>query len=801
MLTNCNTKRQHIFTRMAIVALAATAFLAATACGIAIDIQDFESPGVWHTAPIGIREAMGEHPLYCAREYGTGGPLNVPSVPFEELDGGLEITSDTALQGTASGLWRKRAKFPTVATHQVPRDWSAWRNLEIAIHSEHATGETLTVGVLSDSDETPWRDYYTTEIVVDWTGWRNVRLPLAKFEPYEKPAGWNKVDGLYLFARARGRLPNPHNPLHLDRMRLSGKADPAEPGDVCEKEKPADDFVYQAPRTEDPPPLNHAFPEVARTEPFKAGEDYIVHQPYYRDERALYDYYPRFRPGRVSVAPDGKRYVHGGEIIQWADDEAHWHTSDLKPVLVAWAKERGWTGLYNPCYIMRGETAIRFDAEGDAYLLQHAEEVDKEGVRHDWQTRCMLLLHSRDGMKTWQVYRLPDGARSARFEKIDGCNTDALKRPPVILYCDHKYFGGADQANYITIPEKLADGALRIPEGVAYAPSAVGPASHSGDGNNAVTVGDKVYLVYGWMPDQSGMFKTVKEYNAPREDYMKKVRAREADPGEWEWSKERARKDGMPPIPEGHPMLDMRWTKRSHQDFTGWSRNGVPTYALVYDIETRTVSDPVYIGSGGLSLDNHNGPSIAVDPNGILHVVINGHIDPVVYTHTTAPLDTSSWSKPVYVGNASSYLSYASLNCDSDGNLLMTNRSDTNTYNHRLAMYRKPAGKDWQAEKTLLAPFNSNYHVWWHRMSWDPVRGHYYFTYKYDPGILVSHDISAFHRFYFPFLEKDRYGKDGSPEPGKYGKIFHERKHRGVVTLMSDDGGESWRFATTPDLK
>jgi hypothetical protein len=50
----------------------------------------------------------------------------------------------------------------------------------------------------------------------------------------------------------------------------------------------------------------------------------------------------------------------------------------------------------------------------------------------------------------------------------------------------------------------------------------------------------------------------------------------------------------------------------------------------------------VLIGFGGINAeDNHNWPALAVDSQGYLHVVINGHHNPFRYVRSARPLDIS----------------------------------------------------------------------------------------------------------------------------------------------------------------
>jgi hypothetical protein len=236
----------------------------------------------------------------------------------------------------------------------------------------------------------------------------------------------------------------------------------------------------------------------------------------------------------------------------------------------------------------------------------------------------------------------------------------------------------------------------------------------------------------------------------------------------------------------------------------------VPTYVVEYDLKDEAFSEPVYVGSGGSSIDSHNWPSITIDGNGILHVVINGHIEPAVYTRSTSPMDISKWSNPVYVGSTKyPGLSYGSLNCGKDDTLYMVCRSDTQAYNHRLSLYRKRSGENWEDERTLVAPFGSGYYIWYHAVAYDIQGDRLFLTYYSQPAaMLLTRDMYEFFTFYYPFLEKGMYntsgfpgsGEGGPPQPGK-GSIYYGLKARYITTLVSEDHGDTWHLATTEDFK
>ncbi|MCK5849819.1 MAG: BNR-4 repeat-containing protein, partial [Kiritimatiellae bacterium] len=315
--------------------------------------------------------------------------------------------------------------------------------------------------------------------------------------------------------------------------------------------------------------LNHSYPETANDSTVYTP---IKYKPYFKTERALFDYYPRFEPGYVSFDPQGKSYLqYGSYTVETLDSSGQWTYHDIMPFLQNYAVSKGFVTFTLLNTGQANETTIRFDNDGDAYMSCVITGQFAGGS----SLRKGLLLHSTDNMATWTVYELPYWM--LRFEKLDGHNQDCLNRPPVILLSS----GYAPCSTYILIPEKQPDGTLAIPSAVQIDVNCMPILPHSGDGNNAITSGDKVFIVYG---------KVV--------------------------------------IPPDH----------AHED-------GAPAYAVTYDLNTKQLSTPVLIGFGGISsTDVHNWPAITIDSAGILHVVISGHHNPFRYVYSTSPNSTLSWS-------------------------------------------------------------------------------------------------------------------------------------------------------------
>lgn len=769
---------------------------------------NFEKGHGWSTAPLELdalmeNDGVTEADLWCAQSFDDD-CWNLKAIRLRSLAGGLTLSAKHVKHGKTSGRWRNLPLYPTLATDRIPHDWSGCAALGFWIYSTGITGDTITVGLLSDNDQTPWKDFLVSRFQIDWRGWKKIILPLKTLDRLGTPIGLHKIDALYFFAKAYGHHPNPYTELYFDRVSLETRVARHAPAPAP---APAGDrFRYELAHQDvmEPAAFNHPYPEKKGAGPEVTATAFITHQTYHRKERALYKYYPRFASGYVSVSPLGKAYVYSGDVIQWLDNDKRWQMTSLKATLAQWARKQGWKGLRNCWGAQGGDPMLRFDREGNVYALAAVTRLGPDGAEVDWRQRTTLLLHSRDACGTWTVYRLP--GRIASFEKLDGHNHECLERPPVILMSDYKHFADADQDATLLIPQKKKNGSLKLPPPVKYAEDCIGVNYHSGDGNIAITHGGKIFLVYGWTPAEIA--------------YPEIAKSLAAD-GKKGWTLSNLRGTAvaktLPPIPDHHAGMQMSFPYRMHKDRssdypTAFSRDGVPTFVRSYDLGTGTLGDPVYIGSGGGSLDGHNWPAITVDSKGILHVLINGHHNPFVYTHTLKPDDISAWSKPRYIktGRQSPYLSYATLNCDRHDTLYSVHRSTTACYNNRLVLYRKKSGKPWEGERSLVAPFKGLYFAWRHRMTYDAFLDRLILTY-YSSGSMssLSCDMYEFLIFYRPEQEMILRKTNPVLKPMVKSPYWDSWTHSMIMlprsgeltSLISSNGGEDWCLLTTPALQ
>ncbi|MEA3400111.1 MAG: BNR-4 repeat-containing protein [Armatimonadota bacterium] len=199
---------------------------------------------------------------------------------------------------------------------------------------------------------------------------------------------------------------------------------------------------------------------------------------------------------------------------------------------------------------------------------------------------------------------------------------------------------------------------------------------------------------------------------------------------------------------------------------------GVPTFVVTYDRQTGELGEPALLGYGPPPNDVHNSPSITMDSEGYLHVLIGTHGRPFQYCRSQAPNDASSgWTEPVTAGEGLNQ-TYIGLVCGEDDALHVVFRlwrsgePFPNSTHATLAYQRKRPGQPWEPPRVLVvAPF-SEYSIFYHRLTVD-----------HSGRLFISYDYWSTHWFY----RNDHFGNRRA-------------------LLMSPDGGETWKLAETRDL-
>ncbi len=200
---------------------------------------------------------------------------------------------------------------------------------------------------------------------------------------------------------------------------------------------------------------------------------------------------------------------------------------------------------------------------------------------------------------------------------------------------------------------------------------------------------------------------------------------------------------------------------------------GVPAYVATYDRGLGRLGPASLIGHGPPANDIHNTPSLTIDDRGILHAIGGTHGKPFPYAASLKPNDAGAgWTPPSVTGEDLPQ-TYIGMVCGPDGTLhtafrlWQRNKEPFPLSSYAtLAYQRKPPGRPWQEPKILIVPPLSEYSVFYHRLTIDR-RGRLFLSYDYWSTLW--------------FYRNDHLG-------------------RRRTLLMSPDGGDTWKLASTRDL-
>ncbi len=587
---------------------------------------------------------------------------------FERLYA-MELSENPKTQGSFSLRWDNHPYYSTLATEAVESDWTGANMFNIWMYSQEATGEEVNILIYSDNPETTWLDGYTYPIKIDWQGEKRFSIPLEDFKRFENPTGFNNVSAVHFTTKIFGNEPNPYTVLYLDDMSVTYSPEyPITPHPSARTE---DEKANRAlPFNEDK--LNHSYPEVKTDSPAP-----FEYQAYYKAERALLGYYPKYEPGQVSFDVSGKAYIRtDGAHIQYLED-GKWQVVDLLPIIKK-AVPYGAEKLYDVGY---NDSVIRFDTDGWAYVLVNVDA-------------CSYLLWSTDGMKTWQIEKInisnsvSGGQSTARFEHIDGGNLEVMSRPPIILLNTPSW--GSDRGGYMVVLTKNQSGGLSYKK-IKYADRAITTAAHTGDGSFVVSRGNEAYVIYGvdGFSDKANGIESYLDYQKKNTDLRDK-------------------------IPTDDKAINMSYVRGGQ---TLYYKNGVPAFIRRVNLTDGTLSESVFVGFGGVEDDDHNWPGISLDKEGYIHIIMNGHHDPVCYRMSKNPLDITSWTDIEQIGT---FNSYGAVMTDNNSDVHIMTRDASRGYRFDTSVVTKESSGEWSKSYILkrTAPY---YNVARQKWAYNPV--------------------------------------------------------------------------------
>lgn len=160
-------------------------------------------------------------------------------------------------------------------------------------------------------------------------------------------------------------------------------------------------------------------------------------------------------------------------------------------------------------------------------------------------------------------------------------------------------------------------------------------------------------------------------------------------------------------------------------------------------------------------VDEHSRPTLAITPDGILHVIMGGHNTPLQYRQSVWPNDSSEWTPTVTFGAGT----YPVLLAAKDGSLLLAVRSA----NHSgMELWERPSEGIWAFKSALVERDDrfTNYSAFHNGFAWGPDQK----TLHHSTGLFLSHD----------------------PGPGE---VVRDTAgiYQGIGYLYSPDGGQTWQ--------
>jgi len=217
------------------------------------------------------------------------------------------------------------------------------------------------------------------------------------------------------------------------------------------------------------------------------------------------------------------------------------------------------------------------------------------------------------------------------------------------------------------------------------------------------------------------------------------------------------------------------------------SQNTSPTWSATYDHLTNTVGPSILVCTSRPGNDSHNSPGICMDGAGILHVVSGSHNWSFYYARSLVPRSTTAWtfSTPVlssgYRTSATDpggrgSQTYVSLVCGPDGVLHVVSRQARRATDSHFGGVAYAAlvhqafrpGQGWSTPDLIVVPPATGYSLYYHKLTMDRL-GRLFVSCSY-------------------FSQRD-------PPATRQNRRFHHR-----MVLISEDGGSTWRFATTADF-
>ena len=229
---------------------------------------------------------------------------------------------------------------------------------------------------------------------------------------------------------------------------------------------------------------------------------------------------------------------------------------------------------------------------------------------------------------------------------------------------------------------------------------------------------------------------------------------------------------------------------------------GSPVYVVTYNRRTQALGPRILLAWSLLGNDGHAQPGIVLDSKGYLHVIAGAHGHPFQYRQSLLPFTAyDGWTQLEPVGTTGyaaqsgaaveeGRMTYLAFVCDQQDRLHIAYRQwrrNTDTWFNgslfgALSYQRHDAELGWTSPRPLVVPPYGDYSIYAQALSLDH-RGRLYLSASCVAGSEGSTRKAA--------MERWRQAGSEGPQPPLYLRR---------MVLVSVDGGENWRFATTEDL-
>jgi len=402
-----------------------------------------------------------------------------------------------------------------------------------------------------------------------------------------------------------------------------------------------------------------------------------------------------FNPGVVSFTPAGYPMIRDEQFNLQTLSKANgqWQLSNLLDAAKASLSAQGITwspappgiyaiGIEQVAYYANpiwDESRVIYDTAGNAYAILASGRSS---------LNASVFMHSSDGAKTWTAYLIP-GSGSNQYTSVSmeqpTAGSTLLNQPPALLLRPYFDYAGNPRTLQLVTPILNVDNSVSFAGPFTVATNTITDIPPAGNENAVVSSGNLAHIVY--------------------------------------------------------PVATLTLDSIS-------GRHGTPQYVVTVNRTTGAVVTAAVLLGVGVSqnddavVDEHDQPTIAMDRNGLLHVIVAGHDGPFYYLKSTSANDTSSWSaikilgqRPSSTWTSADEYSYPSLLIDINNNPLIVARWSGHNYIFRLVVLYMVGGL-WR-QQTLVNPGRPYYGIWYHKVTISSS-GKVFIHYKYFPDNIFA---------------------------------------------------------------